>query len=109
MLIPQENIDKNRIVNVKQINKTKAFIKGYRKRKGMKFWMLDMTTGEITIAKFNSVTAGYKAGVQNRIDAQAGMLYVQAVNKLNAERKFIPMVKRVIEQGAVLQYLDNEK
>lgn len=75
----------------------------------MKFYELDLESGNIAEAKPDSVTAGYKAGVQNRVEIKPGKIYVTAVNVKNAERKFIPMVNRLITVGSVLEIIENSQ
>lgn len=106
MLINQYSPDK--IVSVAEMNKRKQFLNGFRKIPGVKWWQLTLEDGEITEVVFDKINAGYKAGVQYRIDIKKNTLYVPAVNKKNAERKFRPMIEELIGTGNVLQLLNIE-
>lgn len=107
----------NRIINEPFFKERKEIIipaytrptlqESFRKVRGVLWWQLSLETGDITQVTFNSVTAGYKAGVQERIDVKKLTLYAPAINKKNAEKKFIKQIKDLKTQSNIIQWMDN--
>lgn len=104
-MLLKENEAKERSVNVANIAGSKALLQTFRKLPGVDWWELKLETGEVNKVDFDSVTAGYKAGVQNRVDIKPMTLYCPAINKRNAEKKFSKMVLELSQQGKVLQWI----
>lgn len=102
MIIPNGRLDNLTEVQT-PIRKSNELQKRFRRIPGVRWWQLDTSTGEVDEVKFDSVTAAFEGDVQNRIDVKEGILYVPAINKRNAERKFMDMVQELALQGTVLQ------
>lgn len=110
MLINESGPGRDRTAVVKQHQKTSAFLKGFRNIPGVKWWQLNCNPdgenfGQVIEVTFDQVNAGYLAGVQNRINVRPHTLYVPAINRANAERKFRPMIEDIINEGSILKYI----
>jgi len=81
----------------KQIDKKKLFIGNMSIRPGMKCYEMNFKTGEISEAKYDSVDIVVTGGAINKISrkiiTKENCLYCVAINKNNAEKKFLKLFK----------------
>lgn len=96
---------KEKTVHIAQIAARNTLLNSFRKIAGVRWWQLKLETGNIEEVSFDSVTAGYKAGVQDRINIKPMTLYCPAINKRNAEKKFKKMVTELTMQGKAIEMI----
>lgn len=85
---------------------------------GHRVWQFDLSTGEITEAEFEKIVAktndvkprpGYYHSpvpaieIHKRINYKTNCLYVRALNKKNALKKFIPMYEELVASGKIIR------
>lgn len=85
--------DKTEMAVIKPINKTK-FLARIRPHKGHTCYSLNINTGDITVAEFESIDIQFNydhkktEGVTKRLIVQESCVYVTALNTKNAIKKF---------------------
>lgn len=90
-----ENIkpDKTDIVDQREIKKEAKFLGSMRIHKGHVIWELDMGTGNIIEATYDSINFDIRADkTRKKLILKDTCLYASALNKTNAERKFKKMI-----------------
>lgn len=100
MKILKEESVKERSLQITPIAEHPKQLATFRRIPGVKWWQLcldDKEKAKVEEVIFDNTIAGYKAGVSNRVDAKNNTLYVPAINKSVAERKFSKMVKELLK------------
>lgn len=72
--------------------KQQKFVGSFKYYKGMKVWEMDMVKVEIKPAEYNQSTVGLDGEIKHTIIQKDNCVYVSALNKKNAERKFKKML-----------------
>jgi len=87
--------DKLEIQNVKPIKKETKIVDKIIPGDGHKIYALDLTTGKVSVVevKQNVDINGKKQNV--RLDAKEKTVYCSALNRKNAERKFLNWAKKI--------------
>ena len=83
----------------KQEIKKLKFLGSLRPHKGQECYQLEVATGVVTLAEFTTtnVPFGSTFKVSNKIIVKPGYLYNTAINKKNAQRKFIKMLIKYLQ------------
>lgn len=64
--------------------------------KGHTCYQLDMSTGEITVAKIEEVNSSLNGKISKKILQQKNCVYTSALNKQNAQKKFVKIIKALV-------------
>lgn len=92
-----ENItaDKTKVSEERPVRKEKKFLGSMKKHPGHKLYQLELSNGEITLAQFEQSEYHIGGGTHHKLLFKDGFIYTTALNKKNAEKKFIKIVKSV--------------
>ena len=95
--IQGDNIE---IVRSKEEIRQVKFLGALIPKPGQSCWQLEVATGIVTPAEVDAVNVTYGADikVKAKITVKPGHLYLTAINKENAERKFIKMLIKYLKK-----------
>ena len=84
-----DKVDKDevKIVSQKQIEKKREFLGSVRPRPNQRCFEINRATGEANEAKYK-ISATFGNGTKKEIDIQPNCVYVVALNKANALKKY---------------------
>jgi hypothetical protein len=83
------------IVSQKEVQKQLKHLGSIRLQRGHTLWEVNMKTGMITPATYETQAADFKAaakgiqGVRRKLISKEGCMYIPALNKKNAAKKFV--------------------
>ncbi len=83
---------------VAEISKKKVWYHLAPPKKGQKVWKVDMKThiiDEVKQTDYSSITTTFKGGVKKELQMMKGFVYLVALNKANAARKYLELLKQI--------------
>jgi hypothetical protein len=69
-----------------------------RPQPGQQFYQLDISTAQITLAEFDSTSTDLYGKVHKKLILKDGCMYVCAINKTVAEKKFKRMITQIVNR-----------
>jgi len=97
MIEDLKNQDKQEVKAVAPIRKSTTLMRKLRPQRGQICFELDMNTGVVQPAEIKSQSVNLSGKVSKDIVVRKGCLYILAINKKNAFRKFKNAIDAVVD------------
>lgn len=90
----KEDADKPKIES--EVKKKQVFLGSRLVQPGQKWWQFQISNGELKEAEYENTTSSLKGKIVRKLVVKSGFLYCVAINKKNAEKKFIKQLTEAI-------------
>lgn len=93
MLEQTKNKVENEILRQKEVKKPIKLIGTVKPQRGQIMWELNLNDGAVNPATYNEATVNTKGEIRKKLIMKDGFLYALAINKRNAQKKFLKMLR----------------
>ena len=93
--LKQHRPDEQHIKAEVPAKRQEVYMGALRPKPGQKVWQCDLKTGEVKEAEFDNTTVNALAPHKKKVRVKPGHIYAVAINKANAEKKFVKLLSRV--------------